>query len=191
MKRVIEGKLYNTETAELIHEWSNNMGSRDFKHCEESLYRTTKGAWFLVGEGGPMSKYAEPVSGGMIGGSALTPLSDREAQRWLEDRQAQCRRDYGSLHGRGSVTMSINDLPAGARPIMDFDDPRAVIPGYCVRDDGTVLYYHASGKRWVPCKPKIGTGGFRKVWMRINGKVREIGVAQLVLRVRRSKAIRP
>ena len=63
-------------------------GLRDFKHCEESLYRTTKGAWFLVGEGGPMSKYAEPVSGGMIGGSALTPLSDREAQRWLEDRQA-------------------------------------------------------------------------------------------------------
>ena len=88
MKRVVDGRLYDSDTAELIHQWWNGYSTRDFKHCEESLYRTTKGAWFLVGEGGAMSAYAEPISGGMIGGCALVPLSDREAQRWLEDRQA-------------------------------------------------------------------------------------------------------
>jgi hypothetical protein len=89
MKRVIDGKLYNTETAELIHEWSNGMSSSDFKHCEEALYHTAKGAWFLVGEGGALSSYAQSAgSNSWTGGERLQPLTDLEAKRWLEDREA-------------------------------------------------------------------------------------------------------
>jgi hypothetical protein len=73
-------------------------------------------------------------------------------------------------------------LPAGCRPIARFDRAGAIIPGYAVRDDGTVLYWFARGRRWIPLKVKVGPNGFRKVRIRIDGKEREIGVAQLVLR---------
>src|SRR3990172_2422569 len=58
MKKVIDGKIYNTETAELLHEWDNGMYGNDFGRCEEALYRTKKGAYFIAGEGGAMSRYA-------------------------------------------------------------------------------------------------------------------------------------
>jgi hypothetical protein len=85
MKKVIEGKVYNTETATLIHEWDNGMYGSDFKRCEESLYRTAKGAYFTAGSGGPMSKYAVPVgSNGHGGGEGIEILTKKEALAWLE-----------------------------------------------------------------------------------------------------------
>lgn len=78
--------------------------------------------------------------------------------------------------------MPANAIPPDARPIPDFDDTTKVIPGYAAREDGTILWWYARGRRWVACKPKTGPYGHRKVWMRINGRVREIGVALLVLR---------
>lgn len=85
MKKIINGKKYDTETAEKIHGWDNGYGSSDFKTCWEQLYRTKKGAFFLHGGGGPMSKYAVSVQGGMSGSRQITPLSDDEAKEWLEN----------------------------------------------------------------------------------------------------------
>jgi hypothetical protein len=51
MKRVINGKLYNTETAAMVCEWSYSNRS-DFNYKSEELYKTKKGAWFLFKEGG-------------------------------------------------------------------------------------------------------------------------------------------
>jgi hypothetical protein len=42
MKKIVEGKLYDTETAESLGEWSDN----NFDHY--SLFRTQKGALFTV-----------------------------------------------------------------------------------------------------------------------------------------------
>ena len=78
--------------------------------------------------------------------------------------------------------MTEPQFPDGARPVVDFDNPRETIPGFCVREDGTVLYWYARGKRWVPLKPKRGTNGFTKVRLKHHGREREIGVALLVLR---------
>lgn len=87
MKKIIDGRVYNTETAECIATWSNHYYRNDFHHCEESLYRTKKGAWFVAGEGGPLSKYARPCGGnGSCGGDGLEPISAKEAQEWLESR---------------------------------------------------------------------------------------------------------
>ena len=89
MKRVINGKLYNTETAEEVFTWENHYYRNDFHYCEETLYRTQKGAFFVAGEGGPMSKYAVPVgSNGSGGGDGLEVLSDAEALAWLEEKEA-------------------------------------------------------------------------------------------------------
>lgn len=85
MKKVVEGKLYNTKTAEVIHEWSNGYYRNDFHRCEETLYRTRKGAWFLHGEGGALSKYAEPHGSMRGSGEDIVPLTPEEAMRWLEE----------------------------------------------------------------------------------------------------------
>jgi predicted DNA-binding protein YlxM (UPF0122 family) len=73
-------------------------------------------------------------------------------------------------------------LTADSRPVPDFDEPGINIPGFAVKDDGTVLYWREQWKKWIPLKPKIGPGGFVKVRIIHRGKVREIGVARLVLR---------
>lgn len=85
MKKIIAGKLYNTETATLIGYTSNEVSKLDFKYFEEDLYRTKKGAWFLAGKGGPLSNYATPVeSGGWTGGEKIIPLSEEAAKDWVE-----------------------------------------------------------------------------------------------------------
>lgn len=43
MKKVVDGKVYNTETAELVHEWSNGRYGNDFRYRGKDLYRTKKG----------------------------------------------------------------------------------------------------------------------------------------------------
>lgn len=86
MKKVIDGKLYNTETADLIHEWDNGRFTSDFGYCEEALYKTKKGAYFIAGEGGAMTGYARPCgTNSTCGGSDIRVLSEAEAMAWLEE----------------------------------------------------------------------------------------------------------
>ncbi len=86
MKRIIDGKKYDTETADCIAFWSNHYFPNDFHYCEEGLYRTKKGSWFIAGEGGALSKYARPVGNGSSGGDGLEPISAAVARQWLEEK---------------------------------------------------------------------------------------------------------
>lgn len=84
MKQIIDGKRYDTATAEEIaHHWNGHPTS-DFKTCTETLYRTKKGAFFLHGEGGPMSIYSKSVSGGYTYGEKIVPMTDDDVVEWLE-----------------------------------------------------------------------------------------------------------
>jgi hypothetical protein len=87
MKKVIDGKVYNTETAQLIHEWWDHYGQSDFHYCYEALYRTKKGAYFLAGEGNGLSKYAKRFIDGWGPGSGINPISEQEALEWMETHQ--------------------------------------------------------------------------------------------------------
>lgn len=84
MKKVIDGKLYDTKTAELLHEWSAGFPTSDFHHCYEALYRTPRGALFLHGEGGPLTKYATSHGNSRGSGEDITPMTREEAMAWLE-----------------------------------------------------------------------------------------------------------
>lgn len=88
MKKIIDGKMYNTETATRIGNGGSPGGvSRsDFNYYyDEDLYRTKKGAFFLVGEGGPMTKYSRNCGDNCFcGGNDFFVLSDREALAWCE-----------------------------------------------------------------------------------------------------------
>jgi len=87
MKRIIDGLTYNTETATLVHEWGVGYGG-DFGKYDEGIYVTKSGRWFRAGSGGPASHYAVRVDNSYIGGSGLIPLTEDEALRILEDRDA-------------------------------------------------------------------------------------------------------
>jgi hypothetical protein len=85
--KTVNGKRYNTDTAEKIADHSNTADRRDFHQFEETLYKTPSGAFFLVGEGGPMSKYAKATGQNEWSGSSdnFTPLTRAEALQWCED----------------------------------------------------------------------------------------------------------
>jgi hypothetical protein len=84
--RIINGRRYNTATATKIASWDNGMGYSDFRHIDEDLYRTPKGVFFIVGEGGALSKYAQSCgNNSTCGGVEWEVLSEEQAQAWLED----------------------------------------------------------------------------------------------------------
>ena len=57
MKTIINGRMYDTETAEKIAGWDNGIYGRDFRSCEETLYKKKTGEYFIYGSGGADSKY--------------------------------------------------------------------------------------------------------------------------------------
>jgi predicted DNA binding CopG/RHH family protein len=84
MKKVINGKLYNTDTAKELGAYYHGEYS-DFSHYSETLYRKKTGEYFLYGEGGPMSRYAETVGQNeWSGGEKIMPMGYAEAQKWAE-----------------------------------------------------------------------------------------------------------
>ena len=86
MKKIIKGKVYDTETAKELASWSNGGTWRDFNHVEETLYRKKTGEYFLCGEGGPNTRYAERVdTNSWSGGSRIMPMTYQEATEWAEE----------------------------------------------------------------------------------------------------------
>lgn len=87
MRKIINGKMYNTETAVKCGEWWNGLGMRDFRSCTETLYQKKTGEYFLLGEGGPMTEYARQISYNSCEGSwKVIPLTEEEARAWAEDK---------------------------------------------------------------------------------------------------------
>lgn len=84
MKKVIDKKIYDTETAKKIGDFHNMIDRSNFKHCEEELYVTEKGNYFLYGTGGPLSKYSVPTGNGKSGSSDIEALTEEEAIDWCE-----------------------------------------------------------------------------------------------------------
>lgn len=87
MRRIMGGKLYNTESAKRLGFWSNGLGYRDFQHCEETLYRTKSGQYFIHGAGGPMSRYAKSAGQNQwTGGEHIEPVNEEAAKAWAEEK---------------------------------------------------------------------------------------------------------
>jgi len=85
MKKIIKGKVYDTETARELATYANGGTWRDFNHLEETLYRKKTGEYFLFGEGGPATRYAEATGqNSWSGGSRIMPMTYQEATAWAE-----------------------------------------------------------------------------------------------------------
>ena len=97
MKKIINGRVYDTETAkELgVDSYSN---PRDFHYWRERLYQKRTGEFFLYGEGGPMSRYARAIEqNSWSGGEQIMPLSVKAAREWVEEHLSAD--DYEAIFG--------------------------------------------------------------------------------------------
>ena len=91
MRVVRYGLKWDTAKAQRVAGWSNDLSVDDPHHCTETLYRTSKGAYFLHGSGGPMSRWAQPAydgGGGLVGGEGIgvCGVDSEEPVVWAEQR---------------------------------------------------------------------------------------------------------
>ncbi len=86
MKKIINGKLYDTATANCVGTWCNTGNDSDFTYCQESLYRKRTGEYFLYGYGGPYSKYAYVHGDDRGYNEVIMPLKYEAAQKWAEEK---------------------------------------------------------------------------------------------------------
>ena len=97
MRKIINGKAYDTNTAKLLTVWKNDCSPTDFSYTSESLYIKRTGEYFIHGESNASGKYAR-LSYGMYGsGEDITPLTKEEAVEWVE---RLANDEYESIFGK-------------------------------------------------------------------------------------------
>lgn len=86
MKKIIDGRMYNTETATRVAHYANGYSRGDLDFVSEGLYIKKNGEWFIHGDGGARSKYSVSIgSNSWGGGSAIIPFTEEDAKKWMED----------------------------------------------------------------------------------------------------------
>lgn len=84
MKRIINNKKYDTETATLIDTQTNNMNKSDYHYCSESLYQKRTGEFFLfVENGGLPMKYDSPIFDPENNIQIIIAINIDIAKKWL------------------------------------------------------------------------------------------------------------
>lgn len=87
MKKIINGKMYNTETAREVACWWNNMTGFDLVY--KTLYIKRTGEFFMYCEGGARTKYSVRCGDNTwTGGSKIVPVTEDFAKSWL------CNNDF-------------------------------------------------------------------------------------------------
>ena len=85
MKKIINGSIYNTETARKIGAFEHS-NRRSFDYFIETLYQTRAGKYFLHGEGHASSRYARRITYNEFApGEEIIPFTAEEAKGWAED----------------------------------------------------------------------------------------------------------
>lgn len=121
MRKIINGKVYDTETATHVGGWDNGCYTTDFDYAGEDLYRKRTGEYFVHGEGGARSVYAELDGDGWSGGSAIRPLTYEGARAWAEEHLSaeEYEAEFGEVaEDEGEVAVTVR-VPASAKAALD------------------------------------------------------------------------
>lgn len=94
MKRIIEGKTYNTDTAQYICDLDCRANRGDFGWHDTKLYRSPKGQFFIAGKGGAMSMWSQPVGTNCRGGGSGIRLVDEGAARRIMEESGCTVADF-------------------------------------------------------------------------------------------------
>ena len=85
MKKIINRKVYDTDTAKFLGENSHGKYG-DLDYYEEALYLKKTGEYFLYGTGNANTKYSEPCGDGNWSGSSRIQLMSLDsAKDWAEE----------------------------------------------------------------------------------------------------------
>ena len=114
MKKIIDGKKYDTSTAKLVAEYYSDYGKRDCRYYEEHLYQKRTGEFFIYGLGSADSPYKHAVPDGWDGGEKIIPLSWEAARQWAESHLSDGEYEavFGDVDeddGRSSVNLSLSN----------------------------------------------------------------------------------
>lgn len=120
MKKIINNKVYDTNTAQKLGEWDNGHYTNEFAYCAETLYRKRTGEYFLFGEGHAMSKYASHSGNNSGWGEKIIPLSYEEAQQWAKGHLEAD--DYIRIFGEPALddTLTALNLTLSASAVSKF-----------------------------------------------------------------------
>ena len=122
MKKIINGRKYDTDTAREVGYWSNTSDFSDFHWCCETLYRKRTGEYFLYGEGGAMSRYAQACGqNSWCGGDRIMPMTYDEATQWAEDHldADEYEAEFGEVSEDDSEVMISVRVSATAKTALD------------------------------------------------------------------------
>lgn len=87
MKKIIDGKTYNTETAKMLGMYQTpGLMFDDYHFCRETLYITKKGTYFIHGHGGALTSYAYVGHGFSSSGDDFQIVTESEAREWAENK---------------------------------------------------------------------------------------------------------
>ena len=84
IQRVVNFMKYDTETATELARDDNGLGYQDFNDCEERLYITKQGRYFVAGKGGARTRWASHHGDSSSSGQGIEPLTKEEAIAWCE-----------------------------------------------------------------------------------------------------------
>lgn len=143
MKKYIQGKKYDTATAKLVGAWGNGCYTTDFNYLSESLYRKRTGEYFIHGEGGARTHYAEQEgSGWWSGGEAITPISPEDARQWAEEHLSTDEYDaeFGEPTEGDEHVITVAIAESNYRAIREYSIRRGISMGAVVDMlcDGTI-----------------------------------------------------
>ena len=117
MKKVIDGALYNTETAKLVGSWTNHQ--RGFGYIKETLYRTKSGKYFVHGEGGANTRYSKSAGdNSWSGGENIEPMNPQAARKWAEEHldADKYAAEFGEPEEAGDDKVALNlTVPANIK----------------------------------------------------------------------------
>ena len=115
MRRIIDGKRYDTSTAEEIATATHGY-KMEFSYYEETLYCKRTGEYFLYGYGHGESKYAKQVLGAWGPGEDIVPMTYEQARQWAERNLEadEYEREFGEVPESDGedVVLSVRVSPA-------------------------------------------------------------------------------
>jgi hypothetical protein len=82
---IANAKKYDLGKAKLVCEFNNKLPETDSKFSRERLFLSSKGQWFIVGDGGPDSRYGRQIGNTIYGTrDNIKDINRREAYRFTE-----------------------------------------------------------------------------------------------------------
>ena len=84
-KKIINGRMYNTDTTEVLGSWDNGYPRGDFSFEEQTLHKKKTGEYFVYASGGAQSNFGDCYGGHDCSGEKFIPMSVEQAQQWSEE----------------------------------------------------------------------------------------------------------